>query len=117
MTLPLLTDNLQSVSSIKGVWLKWKKLNFLPVDAILLFKHSWILKNLQPLTLEWLDQQFSNFLSTTQIWVWWKRVKQRPKPQATYENIIIVWVILTVSLSVTNLLFSQVPQPHTYKHW
>jgi len=29
------------------------------------------------------------FLGTNQIWVWWKRVKQRPKPQTTYENMIV----------------------------
>jgi len=26
------------------------------------------------------------FLSATKICVWWKRVKQQPKPQTTFEN-------------------------------
>jgi len=37
-----------------------KKITFFPVNWIFLFKHSWILK-IQPVTLEWLDQQFPDF--------------------------------------------------------
>jgi len=37
-----------------------KKITFFPVNWISLFKHSWILK-IQPVTLEWLDQQFPDF--------------------------------------------------------
>ena len=46
LTLPLLTDSLQSVSVIKRMQLKSMKMTFFPVNWILLFKHSWILKNL-----------------------------------------------------------------------
>jgi len=41
LTLLLRADSLQYVLSMKRKWLKWKKLNFFPVDWILLFKRSW----------------------------------------------------------------------------
>ena len=45
LTLPVLTDSLQSVFLIKRMWLKWIWSEFfLPVDWILLFEHSWIWK-------------------------------------------------------------------------
>jgi len=56
-----------------------KKMTSIPVNWILLFKHSWI-KKIQPLTLEWLDQHFRDFLKATQIWVWWTSLKEQPKP-------------------------------------
>jgi len=38
------------------------------VNWILLFKHKWVFKKyFQPLTLEWLDQRFPNFLSAIRI--------------------------------------------------
>jgi len=36
-----------------------KKMTFFPVNWILAFKHSWIKKKLQPLTLEWLESTVS----------------------------------------------------------
>jgi len=36
-----------------------KKLTFFPVNWILVFKHSWIKKHFQPLTLEWLESAVS----------------------------------------------------------
>ena len=104
--------------SLKRMWLKWKSLNFYPVDCMLLCTHEFK-KIFQPLTLEWLKQWFSNFFEHE------PNLSLVNTPQTTAQVSNNVWkkwlhgwfwlYVAKFVLNISNPLFSEVSKP-TQKH-
>ena len=102
---PVLTDNLQSLSSIKHMRLQRKKLMiFFPVDWVLLFKRYGLKKRLQPLSLEWLDQRFPNFFEHDQNLSLVNTLQTTIQASSNRIKILIVWVIFSNTLLSSYLM-------------
>ena len=91
LTLPSLTNSLQSLFSIKYMWLKWNQIEFFPNRLTIVISTVMDWRKLPQFTQKWLDQRFPTFferdpnLSLVNT--------SRFKPQTTYEKIMIVWMI------------------------